>query len=147
VPDDEGLRWNRARPWRAAIRSKRAVSPASIARSSGVRGVPDGGKTRGLSTASRGRRRLPGDTLIEFELGLGLNDTVPVRRRLWGSSQAGGPRAWWLTARQEDLLDGRGLGDEGDDAHLPAGRQVLAPQLGQTSGSDSNSRASRIAHR
>jgi hypothetical protein len=47
----------------------------------------------------------------------------------------------------EDLRDGCGLGDEGDDAHLPAGRQVLAPQLGQTSGSASNSRASRIAHR
>jgi hypothetical protein len=47
----------------------------------------------------------------------------------------------------EDLLDGRGIGDEGDDADLPAGRQVFAPQLGQTSGSDSNSRASSITQR
>jgi len=41
--------------------------------------MPDGGKTRGFSTASRRRRRLPGDTLIEFELG--LSGQVPVRRR------------------------------------------------------------------
>ena len=27
---------------------------------------------------------------------------------------------WWLTERQEDLLDGCGLGDEGDDAHAGA---------------------------
>jgi len=110
--------------------------------------MPDGSKTKALSTASC--RRLPGDTLIE----LGLSGQVPVRRRLGrpvpgGRSAGGRDRRWpgWLTESQEDLLDGCGLGDEGDDAHLPAGRQVLAQQQGQTSGSDSNSRASSIAHR
>jgi len=36
-----------------------------------------------------------------------------------------GPRAgkirrwtWWLTDAGEDLLDGRRIGDEGDDAHI-----------------------------
>jgi hypothetical protein len=35
--------------------------------------MPDGGRTKGLGTASRRRRQLPGATLIEFELGLGLS--------------------------------------------------------------------------
>jgi hypothetical protein len=36
--------------------------------------MPDGGKTKALGTASRRRRRLPGDALIEFELRLGLSE-------------------------------------------------------------------------
>ena len=33
----------------------------------------DGGKAKPLGTASHSRPRLPGDTLIEFNLGLGLH--------------------------------------------------------------------------
>jgi len=65
----------------------RALSVAgrsdALERARGQLGVmPDGGKTKALGTASCRRRRLPGDTLIEFELGLGLSEEVPVRRRL-----------------------------------------------------------------
>jgi len=78
-----------------------------------------GGKTRALGTAYRGRRRLPGDTLIEFELKLGLSDKVPVRRRLGGidpgGRSAGGRdwgRAWWLADVGEYLFDVWAIGDD-----------------------------------
>jgi hypothetical protein len=51
--------------------------------------MPDGGKTRALGTAYRRRRRLPSDTLIELDVGLGLAEEVPVRHRL-GSILPGG---------------------------------------------------------
>jgi hypothetical protein len=44
--------------------------------------MPDDGKTTGLGTHFRRRPRRPGDTLIEFELELGLSDQAPVRRGL-----------------------------------------------------------------
>jgi len=75
-------------------------------------------------TVSRGRRRRPVDALIELEVRLGLLEEFPVRHRLGfvvpGGRSAGGRdrgRAGWLTDAGEDLLDGRGLGDEGNDAH------------------------------
>jgi len=42
--------------------------------------MPDGGETKALGTDFRRDGVLPGDTLIEF--GLGLSEEVPVRRRL-----------------------------------------------------------------
>jgi hypothetical protein len=56
--------------------------------------MPDGGKTKALGTASRRRRRLPGDALIELEvgLGLGLAEEVPVRHR-FGRIVSGGRSA------------------------------------------------------
>ena len=66
--------------WRIDV-ARRSLQ-AEAARWSGLGVMRDGGKTKGLGTASRRRRRLPGDTLIEFELGLGLSDQVPVRRGL-----------------------------------------------------------------
>jgi cystathionine beta-lyase family protein involved in aluminum resistance len=50
-------------------------------------------------------------------------------------------RAWWLPERQEALLAGRAA------SVMKAMMRLLAPQLGQTSGSGANSRASSIAHR
>jgi len=87
----------------------------------------DEGSQHRLPQETGRRRRLPGDTLIEVELGLGLSDKVPVQHRLGrlvpdGRSAGGRDRGWvwWLTERQEDLLDGRRLGDEGDDAQVGA---------------------------
>ena len=48
--------------------------------------MPDGRKTRALRTASRRRRRLSGDTLIEFELRLGLSDRLQSGTGLDASS-------------------------------------------------------------
>ena len=48
---------------------------------SGLGVMLDGGKTKALGTASRRGRRLPGDALIELEVGLGLAEEVPVRHR------------------------------------------------------------------
>lgn len=84
--------------------------------------MPDGGETKALDSASRRRRRLPGDALIPVskghEVGLGLAEEVSVRRRLGrlvpGGRSAGGRDRGWpvrLTESQGDLLDGRGLGD------------------------------------
>jgi len=63
--------------------------------------MPDGGKTKALGTASRTRRRLPGDTLIEFELGLRLrkSDKAPVKHGSSASSRAGGPWAGMVAHR------------------------------------------------
>ncbi len=73
------------------------------------------------------RRRLPGDALIKLEVGRGLGEQVPVRHRLGrivpgGRSACGRDRGWtWrLTDMGEDLLDGCGSGDEGDDARVRA---------------------------
>jgi len=52
--------------------------------------MPDGGNTKGLGTASRRRRRLPGDTLAGFELRLRLSDQVRSDAGSGASSQAGG---------------------------------------------------------
>ena len=81
--------------WRIDV-ARRSLQ-AEAARWSGLGVMRDGGKTKGLGTASRRRWRLQGDTLIEFEfgLGLGLSDQVPVRRRLGrivpGGRSARGP--------------------------------------------------------
>jgi hypothetical protein len=63
---------------------------AEAARRSGLGVMSDGGKTKVPDTASRRRGRLPGDTLIEFELRLKPSDQVPVRRRLGGLVPVGG---------------------------------------------------------
>jgi len=110
---------------------------------SGLGVMLDGGKTKALGTASRRGRRLPGDALIELEVGLGLAEEVPVRHRpgsiLPGGRTAGGRdrrRTRRLTDVGKNLLDGRGLGDEGDDAHVRAAvgtdqRQRLEQRLCQ----------------
>jgi hypothetical protein len=114
----------------------RRPSHVEAARWSGFGVMPDGGKTKALGTASRRRRRLPGDTPIECELG--LSDQVPVGRLVPGGRAAGGrggsPRA-------------KRICSTGAASVMKAMMRRLAPQLGQTSGSDSNSRASSIAHR
>jgi hypothetical protein len=76
-------------------------------------------------TLSRRRRRLPGQALVELEAGVQLGDKVPVRHRLGsiipgGRSAGGGDRgwAWRLTEGHENALDGRGIGDEGNEAHI-----------------------------
>jgi hypothetical protein len=57
---------------------------AEAARWSELGDMRDGGKTKGLGTASRMRLRLPGDSLIAFDLGLGLSGEVPAPLRLRG---------------------------------------------------------------
>ena len=64
------------------------------------------------------RRRLPGDALIEREVGRGRLEEVPVRHRLGclvpgGRSACGRDRGWTrrLTDVGQNLLDRRGLGD------------------------------------
>jgi hypothetical protein len=67
--------------------------------------MPDGGETKALGTASRRRRRLPGDALIELEVGLGLTEEVPVRRLLRsnvpGGTSAGRGDRWLLGGRAD----------------------------------------------
>lgn len=54
---------------------------AEVACCSGLGVMLDGGKTNALGTASRRRRRQPGDALIEREVGLGLLEEVLVGDR------------------------------------------------------------------
>jgi hypothetical protein len=62
---------------------------AEAARWCGLGVMRDGGKMKALGTASRRRLRRPGETLIEFELGLGLSDQVPVLSGLGRIGQGG----------------------------------------------------------
>jgi len=85
--------------------------PAEAARWSGLGVVPDGGKTKALGTASRRRRGLPGDALIELEVGLGLLEKVRVRHRLgrlvpggWLSCAEAGQRQHRLVRHRDALL-------------------------------------------
>jgi len=86
-------------------------------------GVPPGDEES--RTVSCERRRLPRNALIKLEVGLGLLEEVPVRRRLGrlvpaGRSAGGGDRRWLggLADMAKDALHWDGLGDEGDDAHV-----------------------------
>ncbi|WP_213380611.1 hypothetical protein [Allochromatium tepidum] len=109
--------------------------------------MPDGGKTKALGTVSRTRRRLPADALIEREVRLGLLEEVPVRHRLGRLAQADGLRVG-------EIGGGRGgsprwvrIRSTGVASVMKAMMRMSAPQLGQTSGSDSNSRAGSMAQR
>ena len=101
---------------------------------------------RGGCTLSRSRRRLPGTALIEFDVGLGLAEEVPIRHRLGSLLPGGWPaggrdrgRPWRLTDVVENPPDG------GRRRPRCAMMRLSAPQFGQVSGSDSNSRASSMA--
>ena len=80
-----------------AERPRATLVGGDVACWSGLWVMPDGGKTKALGTASRRGRRLPGDVLIELEVGLGLFEEVPVRHRLGCLVPGGRSRCCWTT--------------------------------------------------
>ena len=64
---------------------------------------------------------------MEFDAAVWLADEVPVRLHL-SLGRSAGPcgqgRLWRLTDVGEDALDGSGVGDESDGAHLSAAASV-----------------------
>ena len=116
-----GRRWAR----RVRVRAGVLGLASSAQRAAGRRGGPH----RFL----RVRRQLPGNALIEFEVRLGLLKVIPARL---GSIVPGGRPACRGDRRRtrllanvvENLLDGRGLGDERDDAPI---RPAVGTDQGQ----------------
>jgi hypothetical protein len=125
---------------------------------------------RGGCASARGRRRLPGNALVELPVELGLADALPVGYRLrrilldgWVSCGRGAneqTRMVWAgtQAEQECAAPGRfgaiggGRGGSpmwvrirstGAASALKAIMRMSAPKLGQVGGIDSNSRANR----
>jgi len=133
-----------------------------------------GREIRGGGTLCGRRWRLPGDALVKLEAWARLGDDVPVRRRLgiivpggWVScaeaANAQTRMVWAGTqAKQDSAAPGRagaiGGGRDGSPiwvriratgatSVIKAMMRMSAPQLGQVSGRDSNSRASSMAQR
>ena len=112
-----------------------------IARSSGQ------GSEMGAGAVHDRRRRLPEETLVNLQTGVWLGEEVPVRGRLGRLLPVG---------RSTGRGDGGGRGGSplwvrirstGAASVTKAMMRLSAPQFGQVSGRDSNSRASRIAQR
>jgi len=131
------------------------------------------GDERGC-TVSCERRRRPSDALIKRDVGLGLAEEVPVMHRrghigpggwvscaeaandqtrmVWAGPQAEQDSA--AQGRAGAIGDGRGgspiwarIRSTGAASVIKAMMRMSTPQLGQTSSSDSNSRANSMAQR
>lgn len=100
------------------------------------------------SAVSCEKRRLRRDALIELEVGLGLLEEVVVRRRLGvHRPRRGGPRAGAIGGGRGGSPMWVRMRSTGSALVMNEMMRMSAPQLGHTSGRDSNSRASSMTQR